>query len=87
MLTVDHYSNRLGLRVHKMNELWGCSSVGRASDLHSEGRRFDSCHLHHFFCTKFLILKKPSATTHGLLLFYIRIYEQKDLLPFGVVNR
>ena len=26
--------------------LWGCSSTGRASDLHSEGRGFDPCHLH-----------------------------------------
>ena len=23
-----------------------CSSVGRAPDLHSGGRRFDSCHVH-----------------------------------------
>src|SRR5690606_14732654 len=27
----------------------GCSSVGRAPDLHSGGRRFDSCHLHQKF--------------------------------------
>ena len=26
--------------------LWGCSSAGRASDLHSEGHRFDPVHLH-----------------------------------------
>ena len=25
----------------------GCSSAGRASDLHSEGSGFESCHLHH----------------------------------------
>ena len=25
----------------------GCSSAGRASDLHSEGHRFDPFHLHH----------------------------------------
>ena len=29
--------------------MWGCSSVGRASALHAEGRRFDSCHFHHIF--------------------------------------
>ena len=28
---------------------WGCSSVDRASDLHSEGRRFESDQLHHQF--------------------------------------
>ena len=28
--------------------LRGCSSAGRAPDLHSGGRRFDSCHLHQF---------------------------------------
>ena len=27
----------------------GCSSVGRAPDLHSGGRRFDPCQLHKFF--------------------------------------
>ena len=26
---------------------WGCSSVGRASGWHSEGRRFDPVQLHH----------------------------------------
>ena len=26
---------------------WGCSSVGRALDLHSRGPRFESVHLHH----------------------------------------
>ncbi len=26
--------------------MWGCSSPGRASDLHSEGSGFESCHLH-----------------------------------------
>lgn len=28
--------------------LWGLSSVGRASDLHSEGEEFDSPSLHNF---------------------------------------
>lgn len=27
---------------------WGCSSPGRASALHAEGSRFESCHLHQF---------------------------------------
>ena len=27
---------------------WGCSSAGRASDLHSEGHRFDPVQLHQF---------------------------------------
>ena len=29
--------------------LWGLSSVGRASDLHSEGQEFDSPSLHNLF--------------------------------------
>lgn len=28
--------------------IWGCSSVGRASQWHCEGRRFESDQLHHF---------------------------------------
>ncbi len=28
--------------------IWGCSSVGRASVLHTEGQRFDSAHLHQY---------------------------------------
>ena len=33
---------------HNETTFWGHSSAGRASDLHSEGRRFDPCCLHHF---------------------------------------
>lgn len=42
------------IRIHAENNLviihsclWGCSSVGRASALQAECRRFDPCHLHH----------------------------------------
>jgi hypothetical protein len=38
---------------------WGCSSAGRAPDLHSGGRRFDSCHLHQFYL---VTLDPPSDT-------------------------
>ena len=43
-LTPHNIQIRL-LKNHK--KCRGCSSAGRASDLHSEGRRFDPCHLHH----------------------------------------
>ncbi len=38
-----------------MPEVWACSSVGRASAWHVEGRRFDSCHVHQklFFLSPF----------------------------------
>ena len=45
-------ADAVGLTAQKQPEAgsllvkWGCSSAGRASDLHSEGRRFDPCHLH-----------------------------------------
>ena len=41
---------RLILRVPKgilKEEIWGCSSAGRASALHAEGQEFDPPHLHH----------------------------------------
>ncbi len=40
---------------------WGCSSVGRAPDLHSGSRRFDSCHLHQFNL-KFQIKKRQPGS-------------------------
>jgi hypothetical protein len=36
------------LLSRKQPATWGCSSVGRAPDLHSGGRRFDSDQLHQF---------------------------------------
>ena len=44
----------------KSNSLWGCSSAGRASDLHSEGRRFDPCHLHHLALRELYHQLRPS---------------------------
>lgn len=35
------------LSTPKKSRNWGCSSVGRASALHAEGRRFESSQLHH----------------------------------------
>ena len=58
--------------------LGGCSSVGRAPDLHSGSRRFDSCHLHQkidmkvsflgiSLCLVGLWFLASAATTDGLL--------------------
>ena len=37
----------MDLSAGQRSGYWGCSSVGRAPDLHSGGRRFDPDQLHH----------------------------------------
>ena len=42
---------------------WGCSSVGRASALHAEGRRFKSSQLHQLY-------------TYIMAIWYMRLLEE-----------
>lgn len=51
---VGHGSGRV-VEHWIMQLLRGRSSVGRASALHAEGRRFDSGRLHQFFCCGWLL--------------------------------
>lgn len=39
---VENWLIRLEFRNEKFLSIWGVSSVGRASDLHSEGQEFES---------------------------------------------
>ena len=39
---------RRGIKPEAPKEIWGISSVGRASALHAEGQEFESPILHHF---------------------------------------
>lgn len=47
-LTFEQLMSFLQTIKKKEAFVWGHSSAGRASDLHSEGRRFDPCCLHQF---------------------------------------
>ena len=49
-LNIVNLLNRIFFENYQLNQkiTWGCSSVGRASGWHSEGRRFDPVQLHHF---------------------------------------
>ncbi len=64
-----------------VNTNWGHSSVGRALDLHSRGRRFDSVWLHQVFWTR---KKKPSSK---LTMFgdYFKSYRRVYPAPVEVL--
>ena len=58
----------------QMTFVWGCSSVGRASALHAEGRGFDSLRLHQIIFGKrnkgicYFVPKIISAVTQVTVL-------------------
>ena len=54
--------------------MWGCSSVGRAREWHSRGRRFDSVQLHQ---------KNQGATISSPLFLRYPPSEEHSLTPFS----
>lgn len=58
---------------------WGCSSPGRASDLHSEGSGFESCHLHQEHSVYTLPLLKVGGAITTETAWHIRTWPHDPL--------
>jgi hypothetical protein len=71
-------------RHHRLVK-WGRSSVGRAPDLHSGGRGFNSCRLHHLknsrFMRLFLRLEFGVGVAAGLESDAIGFYRTLGAVP------
>ena len=88
------YNNALTETYRSKDQFWGCSSVGRASDLHSEGHRFDPVHLHHYLRGSLWErdsggwpkLQSPYRTKNSVLVADIGRSFASSLL-FNIVNR
>ncbi len=78
--------NSQGLRRSRSRLVWGHSSAGRASDLHSEGRRFDPCCLHQIIISRFSSMLKfqfviSRVKVNGEALFVFESAKSFESLP------
>ena len=65
------------LRVPKgilEEEIWGCSSAGRASALHAEGQEFDPPHLHHTALRGVVRVTSEQTKKHGRIAQMVRAH-------------